>query len=371
MVISSFLILFFILPILSVVLCLMRKGLEVMIFGCLMIVLFAACGEKKTYLVGKFYDGLLFGKPYEIDVVGDSTNYRIEIDSIISVFEGAFDLADPNSILSRYNAFQRTDTVFAFYDSTHIFGVAYGLLSDYHRHTFKYYDPTTNPLKRAWVACKLSQIVEPNLDSLFNFIGFDGAKVDLNEISSNGYDYLETHLRKADPRIELDMTNFAAALAIDHLTNFLKDRGAVQVRIKYGKSTVCFGQHDPSLNLVSTGLTTDSSDQKIQLFNQAFTFKVIEDKAFMVDPTYGYPVENEMMYVATACPTLAQAEVFAEAFCIMGIDQASSYYQADSNSTVQSYIFFMGDDQMLHNASTKAFDAMLVLPKSTQPEPVN
>jgi thiamine biosynthesis lipoprotein ApbE len=370
MAINTILASMFNLRILSLVLPLMRKGYVVMFIGCLMLVLFAACGEKKTYLVGKYYDGLLFGKQYQIDVVGDSTNYRAAIDSIVNVFEQAFDLADPNSILSQYNAFQRTDTVFAFHDSSRIFGVAYSLLSDYNRHTYKYYDPTTNPLKRAWVSNKLLQAKEPNLDSLFNFVGFDGAKVDMNEISSNGYDYVETHLRKADPRIELDMTNFAAAMAIDHLANFLKERGVVQVRIKYGKSTVCFGQHDPSLNLVSTGLASDSGDQKIQLFNHAFTYKVAEDKAFMVDPTYGYPVENEMMYVATACPTLAQAEVFAEAFCIMGIDQASTYYQSDSNSTVQSYIFFMGDDQMLHNASTKAFDAMLVQPNVSDSEPV-
>jgi FAD:protein FMN transferase len=345
----------------------MRKGYVKFVCFWMVLVFFAACGEKKTFLVGKYYDGMLFGKKYQIDVVGDSSNYRPQIDSIIRDFENNFDLADPQSVISKYNAFMRKDTVFAFYDTTKLFGVIYSLMSDFNRQTFKYYDPTTNPLKRAWVIAKLQGLKEPNLDSLFNFVGFDGAKVDMNEISSTGYDYTETQLRKADPRIELDITSLAAAVALDHIAQFLKDKGVIQMRIQYGRSIICFGNHSDSLNYAGLGLASDSGEQKIRLTNLAFTYKTAEDKVNMVDPTYGYPVDNEMMYVATACPTLAQAEVFSEAFCIMGLEQAALYYQNDSNSTVQSYIFYLTEDQILHNASTNGFDRLLLMPSTQTP----
>jgi len=337
--------------------------------GLVTLLFLVACGEKKTFLVGKFYEGVLFGKKYQIDVVGDSTNYRPQIDSIINVFESAFDLANPNSTLSQFNLWQRKDTVFAFNDDSKMFGLIYSLMSDYNRHTFRYYDPTTNPLKRAWVLARMQNQKEPNLDSLFQFVGFDGAKVDLEEVSSDGKTYLKTNMRKADPRIELDFTALAAAVTLDHIAQFLKEKGAIQLRIQSGRSVICMGNHSDTLTHVGIGLASDSGEQKIRLINHAFTYKTAEDKAQMVDPTYGYPVENEMMYVATACPSLAQAEVFSEAFCIMGLDQASAYYQNDSSSTVQSYIFYLSEDQLLHNASTKGFDGMLLIPNSNQQVP--
>ncbi len=349
----------------ALVLLLMRKshvGFCCVIAAMLVI---AACGDKKTFLVGKYYDGLLFGKQYQIDVVGDSSNYRAQIDSIVRVYESAFSLSDPNSVLSRFNAWQRTDTVFVFNDSTKVFGVVYGLISDLSRYTMRYYDPTTNPLKRAWILANAQGQKEPNLDSLFDFTVFDGAKIDLTEVTPDGYTYLESHIRKADPRIELDFTKIAAANALDQINQFLIGKGAKQVRIQYGRSYIVYGAHNDSLQQVGIGFTNDLGEQKIRLTNHAFTFLTAEDKGGLVDPTYGYIVNNEMMYVATACPSLAQAEAFAEAFCIMGIEQAGWYYQNDSSSVVQSYIFYLDENQQLRNASTNGFDAMLVIPEQT------
>jgi hypothetical protein len=55
----------------------------------------------------------------------------------------------------------------------------------------------------------------------------------------------------------------------------------------------------------------------------------------------------------------------------MGIEQAGWYYQNDSSSVVQSYIFYLDENQQLRNASTNGFDAMLVIPEqsNTSQEP--
>ncbi|MEN9638576.1 MAG: hypothetical protein RLZZ262_444 [Bacteroidota bacterium] len=345
----------------------MRKRFIGFYCALLVLVVFAACDDKKTYLVGKYYDGMLFGKKYQIDVVGDSTNYRAQIDSIIGVYEAAFDLSNPNSILSQFNRWQRKDSVFAFVDSSKVFGVVYSLVSDLNRYTNKYYDPTTNPLKRAWVVSKSLGQKEPNLDSLFDFVGFDGAKIDLTEVTSDGYNYVESYVRKADPRIEMDLTNLAGAAALDQINQMFIDKGVLQVRIQYGRSYICHGSHSDSLRLAGLGFANDLGEQKIRLTNHAFTFRTADDKVGLVDPTYGYMVNNEMMYVATACPSLAQAEAFADAFAIMGIEQAGYYYQNDSNSVVQSYIFYLDEENQLRNASTVGFDGMLIIPEQINP----
>ncbi len=319
----------------------------------------AGCKPKYNPIAGRFYTGNLFGNPYEIDAVGDSTDFQFQIDSIIRVFESNFDLMDPNSVLSRFNAFSRTDTVFSFIDSSLVFGMVYDQARDLNRVTFQYYDPTIGPLKREWIVANSMGALEPNLDSLFEFVGFDGAKMDLNEITSDGYQYLESQLRKSDPRLEADFTGIAVAMALDQIGYMLKSRGLSQFRIRCGKRVINYGNVIDSLNIVPIGLGNESVDQQIHLVNRAFVSKNSSDKVSMIDPTYGYPSDNEMAFVAVSAPTLAEAEVFSDAFMLMGLEKVSSYYNSNDETKIESFMFYL-DGDMLRKASTNGFDAMII-----------
>lgn len=339
----------------------MKVGQVAWIIMPLLVFCAVGCGTKAKPLPGRYYSGLLFGKPYAIDVVGDSTDYQPQFDSIIGAFERQFNTLDPNSTLSKYNAFTRKDTMFEFVDTSMVFGIVYDQMRDLNMQTMRYYDPTVTPLKTAWMAAKFSGSMEPNLDSIFNFVGFDGAKMDLMEVTSDDYVYQKSLLRKADPRLEADFTPLAMAVALDHIADFLKSRNVLQFRIKSGQNTICYGSVVDSLSIVPMGVINDSSDQLIRLSNAAFSFKTAQDKTSLVDPTYGYPVDNEMVYVATSAPTLAQTEAFAEAFLIMGLDRAAEYYAQNEESKIQSFIFYKADDKELHNASTEGFDRLLIV----------
>lgn len=328
----------------------------------------AACGKKEKPLSGRYYSGLLFGKPYQIDVVGDTTDYMPKIDSIIRNFEMAFNVNNPQSVISRYNSFNRKDTVFAFHDTSRVFGMVFDLTRDLNRQTMQYYDPTTVPLLREWIVARSSKSGEPNLDSLYNFVGFDGAKMDLEEMMNDDYSYRETNMRKADPRIEADFTGIASALALDHISDMLRGGKCLQYRIRYGHSVIAWGSAVDSLSMVSLGVSTDSSDQFIRLQNRAFTYRNAQDKNALIDPTYGYPADNEIVYVAVSAPSLAETEAFADAFMIMGLEKASEYYMQNEYSKVESFIFYSEGD-MLRSASTAGFDAMLLAPDSLQQAP--
>jgi thiamine biosynthesis lipoprotein ApbE len=297
--------------------------------------------------------------PYEIDVVGDSSDYRTQIDSIIGVFESAFDLMNPQSTLSRFNAFTRTDTVFVFNDSTRAFGIVFDLARDLHRRTAQYYDPTIGPLKREWIIANSIGAMEPNLDSLYEFVGFDGAKMDLNEITGENYQYLESQLRKSDKRLEADFTPLAASVALDQIADFFKRNGAQQLRIRYGKRVISFGNAIDSLNMVSIGLGNETVDQQIRMINGAFVSKNSFDKAALIDPTYGYPADNEMAFVAVSAPSLAEAEVFSDAFMLMGLERISTYYANNDQTKIESFMFYL-DGDTLRKASTNGFDAMII-----------
>ncbi|MBX7052070.1 MAG: FAD:protein FMN transferase [Flavobacteriales bacterium] len=333
----------------------------------LFLLLVAACGKKPTPLIGKYYTGALFGKPISIDAVGDSTDHWHGIDSIIQAFEQAFDVNRPQSVISRINAYTRRDSVFCFNDSTKVFGMVYDLTRDLNAATQQYYDPTMGPLRRAWIVAKSGGLPEPDLDSIYNFVGFDGAKLDLNEMFDDSLHYKESQVRKADPRIEADFTLIAAALAIDHIGEYLKGHGVKQYRIRYGRDILTHGADVDSLNIVTLGVAQDSTDQAIRLQNMAFSSRNNNDKPGMIDPTYGYPVENEMVYVAVAAPSMVEAAVYSETFMMMGLEKAGEYYTENPETRVQSFMFYMSDS-ILHSASTIGFDSMLIAPDSTMVE---
>ncbi len=330
-----------------------------------MVLLIAGCKPKAKPIAGRFYTGTLFGKPYSIDAVGDSADYSGQIDSIILAFESNFDVINPKSTIFKYNTYSRKDSVFVFYDSTRAFGMVYDLANDLNSATFQYYDPTLNPLKRAWVIAYGNGSVEPNLDSLYNFVGFDGAKMDLNEMSDSTHQYIESQIRKSDPRLEADFTLVAASMALDHVGDMLEERGLTQYRIRYGKDVITYGQALDSLNVFPIGVSDDSSDQYVRMINMAFSYRNTKDKLLMIDPTYGYPVDNEMAYVAVCAPTLAEAAVFSEAFMAMGLEKASEYYDMNKSTRVQSFMYY-SQDSILHSASTVGFDLMLLNPDSVQ-----
>jgi thiamine biosynthesis lipoprotein ApbE len=347
--------------------CTMRSIFKLWLFTGLLVAVISACKSKteKTPLAGRFYTGVLFGRPYEIDVVGDSIDYRSSIDSIVEVYESIFNTLDSSSLLSHINTFGSAESVYTFNDSTRAFGLVYDIAKDLHRQTLQYYDPTVAPLKRAWLLTKSRGELEPNLDSLFDFIGFDhSAKgeiiIDLNELTTDGYVYSNSQIRKPDKRVELDFTNVASASAIDAITSFLNERGVPQFRIKYGRSMVCSGKPlVDTLQVVPMGIGYDTADQYVRLRGAAYAARTAQDKMGMIDPTYGYPVTNEMVFVAVAAPTLVEAEVFSEAFMIMGLDRASEYYTKNEQSRIESFMLYERDKQ-LQSASTEGFDRIML-----------
>ncbi|MFN6379969.1 MAG: FAD:protein FMN transferase [Flavobacteriales bacterium] len=343
------------------------------VHGLFTILLFAlalsACKDEKKSIPGREYKGLLFGKEYSIDVVSDSTDYTSQIDSIIRLFEKNFSLLDSSSVISKINAHKETDQSFKFIDSTMLFGIVFDIVRDYNRNSQQFFDPTMNPLKREWFKIKFAGLEgEPNLDSLYEFVAFDGAKIDLIEINNEKNQYTHTLVRKKDPRVEIDFTNIASAYACDMIGDFFTEKGISQFRIKYQKSIICKGIGVDELNIVPLGITGDSLDNSIRLINGAFSLVRVEDKAQLVDPTYGYPVDNEVVYVAVAAKSLSAAVVYSEVFMIMGFDQSSRWYEQNEDSGVHSFMLIQRGKEIT-SASTVGFDEMLIVPDNATETP--
>jgi thiamine biosynthesis lipoprotein ApbE len=342
----------------------MKVGVKWLLGLAVLAVVVAACGKKAKPILGREYSGSYFSEQYHIDVVGDSTNYGHAIDSILAQFEKAFNLLDTSSILSQYNRYQKTDSAFVFQDSTHAFGLVYDLARDLNRRSLQYYDPTTDPLKEAWMIVNFRKDgSEPNLDSIFEFVGFDGAKMDLNEVEGEHHVYLRSQLRKGDKRIRANFNSLAIAYGLDQVAAFLTEKNVPQFHITHQNRVINGGNGIDSLNIVSLGISGTEEDQRIRLHNRAFASKGLQDKMQMIDVTYGYPVDNEVIYVGVSAKTLVESEIFSEAFMIMGYETVGRWYEENANSDVQSFLVFKQGDE-LKPAYTEAFMQMMVVADS-------
>ena len=334
------------------------------LFFCILCVsIVFACKEKRQPLIGKEYTGVFLGKPYVISVVGDTTNYRFQIDSIIGIAEYAFNVADSNSVLARFNRFKETNQAFVFRDSAMFFGLVFDLAKDLSNKAGQFYDPTTNPIKKEWMVIQFNRsALEPNLDSLFKFVGFHNSVVDLNEVYDENQIYTQSILRKSDPRVELDLNNFALAYGLQCIADFFRSKGLAHYHIHCENYTFNHGALLDSLTQVPFGLTNDVNDQKIRLLDGAFVYKTPLQKQSMLDPTYGYPVDNEVVYVGVVSKSLAESEVYSESFMIMGYEQCGSWYEQNPDANVQSFVWFKNGDT-LRSASTEGFDQMIIVPE--------
>lgn len=338
-----------------------------LIFSCFAIALLVACGKKNTPFPGRQYTGTILGKSYSIDVVGDSTDLSKDIDSVNKLFASQFNLFSNESVIGKLNSFKNSDRAFVFKDSSLLFGIVFDLAKEANQKSKLSFDPTLNPIRREWYSRVFSGVGgEPNLDSLFQFVGFK-ENFDLNEISDDSGKYIQSNIRKKDPRSELDLTSIAVAYWADVISDLLSIKGASQYRINVEYITVCHGAIIDSLNIVPMNITGDTSDKSIRLINGAFSLKTAKEKRSMIDPSYGYPVDNEMIYVAVSSNRAVDAEVFSEAFMIMGIDQAFKWYEENEDSNIQSWVFYKRENEIT-SASTEGFDRMIIN-ESYQEEP--
>jgi hypothetical protein len=56
--------------------------------------------------------------------------------------------------------------------------------------------------------------------------------------------------------------------------------------------------------------------------------------------------------------------VFSEAFMVMGVEGIGKFYEANSESDIQSLVYFMKTDSERASASTENFNKMMVAPSN-------
>lgn len=264
-----------------------------------------------TYYIVKYYDQ-------------EGRDFSDDIDILLKEFDQSLSLWVPNSVISKVNRNEKVALDQYFIDNYH-------LSMRIAKETNGAFDFTLGPLIEAWgfgfrEKIKLNQSM---IDSLKLIVGYQKVSLEGNTFIKN------------DERIELNFNAIAQGYSVDLISDFLIGKGIDNFLIDVGGEIISKGSKPDDIAwLVGIQKPTEDAEGaieaqvKVELTNKAFVtsgsyrkFYEEDGKRYshMIDPSTGYPVTHNLLSVTVLANTCAEADGYATAFMIMGIEKSLAF----------------------------------------------
>jgi FAD:protein FMN transferase len=288
----------------------------------------------------------------------DSVDYSRALDSIFKRVDGDLSLWVDGSLINRMNAHNRTDTVFAFIDSTRYFSILFDVSYELFKKTNGAFDPTVRPLVEYWgFGLKNMENATPaGVDSILPFVGMIPANFDMIEVYVNTYTYAETQIRKGDPRVKVDFNAIAQGFTVDLVSDYIHSKGIDDYMVEIGGELICKGVNTDSIPWrIAVDKPIESNEHVAQgvlkVFNMALAtsgnYRKFYEKdgkkfAHTIDPRTGYPVDHSLLSVTVMATNAMMADAYATAFMVMGRDETIAFL--DENPLLNLKAMLIYDD---------------------------
>lgn len=227
------------------------------------------------------------------------------------------------------------------------------------------FDPTVAPLVNAWgFGFKDGQLPDSTqVDSLLNLVGLSGIH------------FQDGKLTKDNPLSILDMSAIAKGYGVDRVAQLLRGYSITNFMVEIGGEVVAEGINEKGTpwriginkpNEDSTSLSTELQDI-ISLSGHALAtsgnyrnFYVQNGKkiAHTINPKTGYPAQQDILSNTVVAPTCAEADAFATAFMVMGMEKAKKVLQEQSQ--LDAYFIYSDEEGNYQTWSSTGFDALIV-----------
>lgn len=227
------------------------------------------------------------------------------------------------------------------------------------------FDPTVAPLVNAWgFGFKDGQLPDSTqVDSLLNLVGLSSIH------------FQDGKLTKDNPLSILDMSAIAKGYGVDRVAQLLRGYSITNFMVEIGGEVVAKGINEKGTpwriginkpNEDSTSLSTELQDI-ISLSGHALAtsgnyrnFYVQNGKkiAHTINPKTGYPAQQDILSSTVVAPTCAEADAFATAFMVMGMEKAKQVLQEQSQ--LDAYFIYSDEEGNYQTWSSTGFDALIV-----------
>ena len=285
--------------------------------------------------------GMVFGTVYHI-TYQSSKSLQKDIEAELAKVDASLSPFNERSIITAVN--ENRDTVV-----NKMFSDVFALAMKISDSTNGAFDITVAPLVNAWgFGFKGGAMPSRHqVDSLKALVGYH--KVSL----TNG------RVSKTDPRIMLDCSSIAKGYGCDVVAKFLSAKGIDNYMVEIGGEIVTRGISEKRLpwKIGVTKPTDDSLNvnQEIQTIINVtdkamatsgnyrnFYYKNGRKYAHTIDPSTGYPVQNNILSSTVIADDCATADAYATAFMVMGLDKAKTILSR--HPELMAYFILASDD---------------------------
>ncbi|MGF1532610.1 MAG: FAD:protein FMN transferase [Bernardetiaceae bacterium] len=273
-----------------------------------------------------YFSGQTMGRiTYNVKYIDPTqTNYQGQVDELLRAFNQSLSTYIPDSEISRFNA-PDSDTLT--FESPY-FPVVLVSARRVWEITEGAFDPTVFPLVSAWGfgPNKKDTLPETAVDSLLGLVNFPALGFDAEKVW------------KSDTRIQLDFSAIAKGQAVDVVADFLAQQGIQNYLVEIGGELRAAGKNDKGeawtvgiedpikagagerallarLSLDGKGMATSGNYRN-------FYYKNGRRYVHTIDPKTGFPIEHQLLSVSVIAPTCMEADAFATAFMVMGLEKA-------------------------------------------------
>jgi len=292
-------------------------------FLCLLfaVLFFNACKQPAPRYI--YNDGIIHGAPYHIVYKSPAgVDFHTEIDTLLKNLNMIFSTYEKDSEISKINRNEpvKLDPVFinAFEHSINISEKSDGA-----------FDITCGPLVNAWGFGpeERKKMTPEKIDSLLQITGFRKVKLEDGQIVKNS------------PAMKLNMNAIADGLFCDRVADLLKQKKCTDYLIDIGGEVTAKGKNEKG-NIWTIGINKPVDENvtinneiiaKIQIENKSMAtsgnyrnFYIEDGKkyAHTIDPKTGYPVEHSLLSATVLADNGTDADGFATAFMVLGIDKS-------------------------------------------------
>lgn len=328
--------------------------------------------EKKEEPKQQWYEitGRTQGTTYNI--ILDDKSHRAsknEIDVLLHQFDLALSTYIDNSIVSEVN--NGSDSI-QFTDSSLFFSKCYEISHEIFELTAGAFDPSVYPLVKAWGFFDDELWVQSDQDvnDILGYVGFNQGKHHLlTSIGDNHFSF-----KKYNDEFKLDFNAVAQGYSVDVLANYLDDLGVKNYFVEIGGELRVKGKNKEGNNW---RIGVDSPNQKkgtrtienvVHVSDRAvatsgnyrkFYMKDGVKYAHTINPKNGKPVQHSLLSATVIANTCAEADAYATAFMVMGVDDALKFIENYPELGLEAYLLFDAGDDELQRAMSSGFEKYL------------
>lgn len=299
-------------------------------------------------------EGQIFGTTYHIKYHATKDLSQVISDELHRV-DSALSMFVPTSSLSVFNNSDK------FAPSNPLLTTVVRLSLKVAEDTDGDFDPTIAPLVDLWgFGLKHRDNVTPEqVSALMPHVGYQHLS----------YDARRDCIVKDDPATRIDCGAVAKGYAVDRVAHALVANGATDYMVEIGGEMVMKG-HNKAGEKWRVGINRPTEDQResnqlqkiISITNRAmatsgnyrnFYYNGGRRYAHTINPHDGKPVSHSLLSATVIAPTCAEADAYATAFMVMGLDKAKALLARHKD--LDAYLIYTDSRDSLQSWSTQNF----------------